>query len=362
MFDSTGRGTSPLAVDGPARPQGRVSPPALISSRDLDWRDEPRSPDRARIRAGLAGGGAHGGARRAAARWCCWPARPVWARRASPRRWSQSADARFLRGTCGPEAAAYGPVTAALRGFMRAVPGGLSELRSAALASGPAAARARRARPRRATAPRCSRRSAAGWPRWRPSGRRWCSSTTSSGPTTPRSSCSPRSPLPCASCRCSCSAPTARTRSRARTSSGGCATTCAATMRWRELTLEPLTAQGTAALAETVLGAAPVRRGSRDAARPHRRDPVLRRGARRGARGRRAAATGRREGLELALDARRAAAADDSRRRAAAGGRPVRSGARDRGGGFGGRHPLRRRARGRARPGGWSRRAARRAA
>src|SRR3954454_20490143 len=38
----------------------------------------------------------------------------------------ESADARFLRGTSGPGAPAYGPVTAALRGYMRAVPGGLS--------------------------------------------------------------------------------------------------------------------------------------------------------------------------------------------------------------------------------------------
>src|SRR3954468_21514873 len=38
----------------------------------------------------------------------------------------ESADARFLRGTSSPGAPAYGPVTAALRGYMRAVPGGLS--------------------------------------------------------------------------------------------------------------------------------------------------------------------------------------------------------------------------------------------
>ena len=38
----------------------------------------------------------------------------------------ESADAHFLRGISSPGALAYGPVTAALRGFMRAVPGGLS--------------------------------------------------------------------------------------------------------------------------------------------------------------------------------------------------------------------------------------------
>ena len=37
-----------------------------------------------------------------------------------------SADAHFLRGTSSPDTAAYGPVTAALRGFLRAAPGGLS--------------------------------------------------------------------------------------------------------------------------------------------------------------------------------------------------------------------------------------------
>ena len=125
-----------------------------------------------------------------------------------------------------------------------------------------------------------------------------------------------------------------------------------------ELTLEPLTARGTAELAERVLGAAPVRAARRHAARPHGRHPVLHRGARRGARGRRAAASpGRRRRARARC--RRAAAADDPRRRAAAGRRPVRSGPRDRGGGLGGGHPLRRRARGRARLGGWSRRAAR---
>ena len=58
----------------------------------------------------------------------------------------------------------------------------------------------------------------------------------------------------------------------------------------RELTLEPLTAQGTAELAETVLGERPVPAARRSAARPHRRHPVLHRGTRRGARIRRAAA------------------------------------------------------------------------
>jgi DNA-binding NarL/FixJ family response regulator len=38
----------------------------------------------------------------------------------------ESADVHFLRGASGPGALAYGPVTAALRGYMRAVPGGLS--------------------------------------------------------------------------------------------------------------------------------------------------------------------------------------------------------------------------------------------
>jgi DNA-binding CsgD family transcriptional regulator len=37
-----------------------------------------------------------------------------------------SADVHFLRGAAGPGALAYGPVTAALRGYMRAVPGGLA--------------------------------------------------------------------------------------------------------------------------------------------------------------------------------------------------------------------------------------------
>ncbi len=38
----------------------------------------------------------------------------------------RSADVRFLRGTPGPGAPAYGPVISALRGFERAVPGALS--------------------------------------------------------------------------------------------------------------------------------------------------------------------------------------------------------------------------------------------
>jgi DNA-binding CsgD family transcriptional regulator len=38
----------------------------------------------------------------------------------------ESADVQFLRGASGPGALAYGPVTAALRGYMRVVPGGLS--------------------------------------------------------------------------------------------------------------------------------------------------------------------------------------------------------------------------------------------
>jgi tetratricopeptide (TPR) repeat protein len=38
----------------------------------------------------------------------------------------ESADVQLLRGASGPGALAYGPVTAALRGYMRAVPGGLS--------------------------------------------------------------------------------------------------------------------------------------------------------------------------------------------------------------------------------------------
>ena len=39
---------------------------------------------------------------------------------------AESADAHLLRGACAPGGPAYAPVTSALRGFMRAVPGGLS--------------------------------------------------------------------------------------------------------------------------------------------------------------------------------------------------------------------------------------------
>src|SRR4051794_3468387 len=38
----------------------------------------------------------------------------------------RSADAQFLRGTPGPGALAYGPIVAALRGFLRTVPEGLA--------------------------------------------------------------------------------------------------------------------------------------------------------------------------------------------------------------------------------------------
>ena len=199
-----------------------------------------REAERAWLEAAL-----RGGARRPRLARARWPARRASARPASPRRWSRSAGVRLLRGTAGPGALAYGPVIAALREFLRAAPGGLSALRPAAPAPRAAAPRARRpaiAESDRATlfeAIRCGAGRGG-----RRAARRWSCSTTSSGPTTRRSSCSPRSPRRCASCRCSWSAPTAPTRSRARTRSGGCATTCAATALLRELTLEPLTRAG----------------------------------------------------------------------------------------------------------------------
>jgi hypothetical protein len=71
-----------------------------------------------------------------------------------------SAEARFLRGSAGPATQAYGPVVGVLREYARAVPGALADigpLRAHLALLLPGSAQ----RPRRPTAPRCSRRS--GW-------------------------------------------------------------------------------------------------------------------------------------------------------------------------------------------------------
>ena len=98
--------------------------------------------------------------------------------------------------------APYGPVVAALRAYLRARPRGFDGLRAAPRAPRAAAPRARRAGRRRATARRCSRRSARAR-RDRRERRRSSSSTTCSGPTRRRSSCSPASRRRSTSCRCS---------------------------------------------------------------------------------------------------------------------------------------------------------------
>jgi hypothetical protein len=114
----------------------------------------------------------------------------------------ESADARFLRGASGPGAPAYGPVTAALRGYMRAVPGGLSacaplrshlalllpELGEAIEESDPATL---------FEAIRC------GLAAVTDQGPAVVRLDDLRGPMTPHSSSLPRSPLLCVSCRCS---------------------------------------------------------------------------------------------------------------------------------------------------------------
>ena len=100
-------------------------------------------------------------------------------------------------------AAPYGPVVAALRSLPARAPGRPRRLRPAAPPPGADPPRAGRRRRRRATGRRSSRRCAAP-SRTSPASARRCScSTTCSGPTTPPSSCSRRSPSRSASCRCS---------------------------------------------------------------------------------------------------------------------------------------------------------------
>ena len=117
----------------------------------------------------------------------------------------------------------------------------------------------------------------------------------------------------------------------------------------RELALEPLTAQGHRGAGRE--GARRARPSPRLAGTLHDRTgrhPVLRRGACRRARTRRAAAAGT-DGPRPRARRRRAAAADDPRRGPPAGRRPLRAGPRDGRGGVRGRYPLRPRARRRAR-------------
>ena len=125
-----------------------------------------------------------------------------------------------------------------------------------------------------------------------------------------------------------------------------------------ELALEPLTAQGTAELAERVLGARPSARlagtlHDRTGGNPFFVEELagaLEHGGRL-----RPGNDGPRAGARR----RRAAAADHPRRGAAAGRRPVGASPRDGRGGVGGGYPLRPRARGRRRRRGRPRRAAR---
>ena len=116
----------------------------------------------------------------------------------------------------------------------------------------------------------------------------------------------------------------------------------------RELALEPLDAEGTAALAAEVLGTPAVARARAHGLRPNPGRAVLRRGARRRAGVRRPADRGR--ARPRARGQRRdPGARDDPRRRAPARRRAVGRGARRRRGRVGGRPALRPRARGDAR-------------
>ena len=268
----------------------------------------------------------------------------------------ESADARFLRGTSGPEAAGLRAGHRRSARVHARCAGRALGLRSAALASGVAAAGARRGdrgeRPRHAVrgdplrAGRGGGRAAGGAASRRPPvvGRR-------------------HARAPRRARRSSARAAPARARRLPLGRDPARAPAQAAAQRPAP---EPFASRADARAAHRAghggagrdgARRAPVPTARKSAARPHRWDPVLHRGTRRGARIRRAAAT-RRGGPRTGARRRGAAAADDSRCRAAAGERPVRSGPRDRGGGFGGRHSLRRRARGRARLGGRSRRAA----
>ena len=273
MFDSTG----PRELPGLTTRRRR---PAAL-------RLAPMSQRRARsgaTRAGAARTRARRGARAAAARSCCSPARPASARRGFAEEVARRRPTSgSLRGAAGAAARSpYGPVVAALRGFLRAAPGRPRALRPAAAAPRAAAARAGRRRPRRATARRCSRRSAAA-----------CAAIAADGPAAMllddlQWSDEATLELLAALRRAAARAAAARRRrlplrraAALAPAAARCATTCAATALLDELTLEPLGAADTGALVEQVLGSAPSPRLAADAARPHRRRPVLRRGARR---------------------------------------------------------------------------------
>ena len=163
--------------------------------------------------------------------------------------------------------------------------------------------------------------------------RRWSCSTTCTGPTTPRSSCSRalaaplrelpvlvRGRLPLRRARARAPAPAAAHRAAARR--GSCVSS----------RVQPLGAAATAALtAERPATAAVAGAGRRDL-RPHAGRPVLRRGARLRAGGRRPAARRPATGSSSARGGRSRGARDDPRRRPAAHRRssPTRAGPRPR--------------------------------
>ena len=204
-----------------------------------------REPERARLHGALAAGVRGDGLAGAAQRRGRASARPGWPRASSPATMRASSAGRAT-----PSRLAVRPDH---RGASR-VPArraGRPRWAAARCAAGSRCCSPSSARPSRApTARRWSRRSAAAWSRWSPSGPRPCCSTTCSGPTRRPSSCSPRWRCRCGSSRCSSSPPTAPTSSRARTRCAGCATTCAATARCQEITVEPLTEQETGLLVE----------------------------------------------------------------------------------------------------------------
>ena len=269
------------------------------------------------------------------------------ARRASPRT-RCAAPTRVLRGAALPPGAPpYGPVVAALRSHLRREPGRARRLRAAARAPRAAAARARPAGRRRATARRCSRRSAARSPTVAPRASSLLDDLQWSDDATLEllaALAAPLRDLPVLVVAAYRSDEVPR-----RIRCGGCAPTCAAAGCCASSTLEPLDAAG-----DRRARRARARRGAR-----RRRSPARSTTARRACRSSsRSSPRALLAGSALRAGPARAGArrrrgrpgaGDDPRRGAAALRRLSPDGPRGRGGGGGGRRrfdlDLRRRAR-----------------